>query len=99
MFIIPSLYETCSRVALEAASIGKTIIMTEYVGAKYILKYGGGEVIPADNVEALKQSIIKFANMPKQKLHEMGALAYKGFKETSSRESFKEQLLSLIEFN
>lgn len=99
VFIIPSLYETCSRVALEAASIGKTIIMTEYVGAKYILKYGGGEVIPADNVEALKQSIIKFANMPKQKLHEMGALAYKGFKETSSRESFKEQLLSLIEFN
>ncbi|MGN0346854.1 MAG: glycosyltransferase, partial [Lachnospiraceae bacterium] len=37
IFVIPSMDESCSLVALEAAMLGKVILMSENVGAKYIV--------------------------------------------------------------
>lgn len=38
VFIIPSTDEACSLVALEAAMLGKAIILSDHVGAQYLLK-------------------------------------------------------------
>lgn len=38
VFIVPSKDEACSLVALEAAMLGKAIILSDHVGAQYLLK-------------------------------------------------------------
>ena len=95
VFVISSLEETCSRVALEAAAMKKPVILTEKVGAKYILKYGGGEIVKTNNVDALEKALIKYSAMSKDELSSLGKLANQGFVETSSKQAFIEALQNL----
>jgi len=57
--VIPSEWETFSYVALEAASAGKAIIMTDYTGASYLFTHKKDAwIIPANDPQKLAEAII-----------------------------------------
>lgn len=59
--LIPSLDESCSLVALEGAMHGKFLLLSENVGAKYLVTENG-LVIPANSVKELSDAIIYIVN-------------------------------------
>ncbi len=61
VFLIPSRDEPCSLVALEGAMLGKALIMSENVGAKYLdeKKYG---VYPTYDVETLCRKMCSYTS-------------------------------------
>lgn len=53
--VVPSRDESCSLVTLEATMMSKPVIVTENVGAKYIVSSDNGWIIPVNNTEKLKK--------------------------------------------
>lgn len=92
--IVASRDESCSLVALEGAMLSKPLIVTENVGAKYIVEEDNGIIVPAGNVESLKSAIIKLVD-DKLKLKEMGKNSRRKYEELASMEFYKRQLCSL----
>lgn len=65
LVIIPSLFETFSYVALEAASAGKAIIITDKTGASYLFTHGHDAwIVPANDPEKLAEAIQHLYNDP-----------------------------------
>lgn len=63
--IIPSIYETFSYVALEAATLGKAIIITKGTGASYLFTNDHDAlIIPEDNFTELGEAILKLSKNP-----------------------------------
>lgn len=61
--VIPSLWETFGWTALEAASLGKSIIMTDKTGASYLFTHGyDAWIIPSNNPEKLAEAIELLSN-------------------------------------
>lgn len=46
--------ESCSLVVLEGAMMGRPMIVSENVGAKYLVNEGCGWIIPTDDIQAVK---------------------------------------------
>jgi len=75
--VFPSIEDGFGLVVLEAMACGKPVIITDHTGAKDIVTDGyDGMVVPAGNVEKLKEKILYLYNN-KQLGHTMGALAAK----------------------
>lgn len=53
VFVVPSLDEACSLVALEGAMLGKPVILSENVGAKYIVNNQNGKIVKTGNIDEL----------------------------------------------
>lgn len=63
--IIPSLYETFSYVALEAATLGKAIIITQGTGASFLFTDSHNALlIPENNAEKLANAILQLNSSP-----------------------------------
>lgn len=63
--IIPSLWETFNYTALEAASSGKAIIITDTTGAAQIFTHGHDAwIVPSNNPQKLADAIIHLQNNP-----------------------------------
>ena len=92
--IVTSRDESCSLVALEGAMLSKPLIVTENVGAKYIVEKDNGIIVSTGNVESLKSAIIKLVD-EKSKLSEMGKNSRRKYEELASMEFYKTQLRSL----
>lgn len=92
----PSLIDASPLVILEAAANNIPSVITINVGSTHIVKDNeSGFVIPVNNAEALKEKIMWFIDNQEQ-IEIMGKKANQYYKETSSKEIFKEKWLKLI---
>ncbi|MDZ4793649.1 MAG: glycosyltransferase family 4 protein [Bacteroidota bacterium] len=75
--IIPSLWEAFNYVALEAAAMGKAIIITDTTGAAHLFTHGENAlIIPAGNEQALSAAIHQLAT-DKKRCKQLGVNARK----------------------
>ena len=95
VFIVPSFYEASSRVALEACMMGRPVIVTENVGAKYMVNDKTGWHVKARDTESLKICIENILENP-QILPEMGEEARKMYLKTSTPEIYRKNLDKII---
>lgn len=92
--IVASRDESCSLVALEGAMLSKPLIVTENVGAKYIVDRNNGRIIKTGNVTSLKQAIIEMVD-ERDSLDEMGRISRQNYEKNASMDFYKRQLESL----
>lgn len=97
VFIVPSRDESCSLVTLEACMLKKPVIVSENVGAKYMIKEGeNGYVVQTANSEQFKNAIEKII-LNKDNLTKMGEVSRKQYEELATFDKHIEELQKLIE--
>lgn len=96
VFCVPSRDESCSLVVLEAFMLAKPVIISDQVGAKYLLEDGkNGLIFPSEDAEALMKAMQwMIANRPR--LEAMGRQARQVYLEKASCRQFEERLLKII---
>ena len=94
--IIPSSTESCSLVALEAASLSKPVIITNTVGAKYMFKNKETALFcNPNNEKSLTECMLEMVNN-KHLIRKMGEKAYKAYKKYATKEVFERKLFNII---
>lgn len=81
--------ESCSLTALEGAMMGKPLLLSENVGAKYLLTYSNGWIVKTDSEEALTRVFSEIIQLGNERLHEMGQGSRKAYLETSTFDIYK----------
>lgn len=94
VMLVPSLDESCSLTALEGGMFGKPLIVTENVGAKYMIE-NSGLVVITGNAKALAEAI-EFMILHKDDLNEMGKICYQKFLQTSTQDIYYENFMKVI---
>lgn len=93
--VVASRDESCSLVALEGAMLAKPIIVTENVGAKYIIDDSNGIIVKSDDVDSMKNALIKMIDS-KNNLNKMGEISRKIYESTAGMPFHKEALKQLF---
>jgi glycosyltransferase involved in cell wall biosynthesis len=62
--IVPSIFETFNYVSIEAATMGKAIILTEGTGASYLFTHGKDAWVVPSDARSLAKAILHFQNNP-----------------------------------
>lgn len=96
--VVVSRDESCSLVVLEAAMQSKPVIVTENVGAKYLIDQESGWCIKTGNVEALR-AVYEQILLTDLNLIKMGEKARKNYLETSTYEIYERNFLRMIREN
>jgi len=100
VFVVPSRDESCSLVALEACMLKKPMIVSENVGAKYMIEtQAGGEngyIVPTEDSDSLKQVIEKLIEN-KNELPKMGEVSRLMYEKYASFDNHINELQQLIE--
>ena len=96
--IVASRDESCSLVALEGAMLSKPLIVTENVGAKYIVSDKNGFIVKTGDAEALKNAIINMVDK-KNELESMGRSSRKMYEKHASMEAYTQELKRLFELS
>ncbi len=95
VIIVPSRDESCSLVTLEAAMIGRPIIVTENVGAKFVVE-GNGWVIANEDANALRD-IMEDIVEGKYDLNELGEQSRQNYLKYVSKSKFETEYIRLIQ--
>lgn len=96
--VVPSKDESCSLVVLEAAMMGKPVIISMNIGAKYVVDKKNGWIFQTDNIEELKK-IYEDIIDNSDKLNIMGIESRKKYLETSTFERYETEILKMVEDN
>lgn len=75
VFVFPSYLDSWAMVVLEAMACGTPVIISENTGSKDVVKYGGGFIVPVDDVNILVEKIRYLYHNPEIK-EKMGGDAY-----------------------
>lgn len=94
--VVASRDESCSLVALEGAMLSKPLIVTENVGAKYMVGDANGFVVETDDAESLKVAMMKLIDC-KSELSAMGVESRKYYEKYASMQAYTEDIKNLIE--
>lgn len=92
--VVASRDESCSLVALEGAMLSKPIIVTENVGAKYMVENGNGYITKTGDVETLKKAMMDAIDN-KAELAEMGKTSRVNYEKMASMDSYTEDMKKL----
>ena len=95
-FIVPSLEEASSRVAIEAAMLGKPVIVTSHVGAKYLAESNAGFVYEPGNTAELRDIIIRCLDMTDDEYRKMSSQVRLNYEKTSSPSVYYKALSAII---
>ena len=95
VFVVPSLDESCSLVVLEGAMMGKPLIVSENVGAKYLVDESNGWIVKTGNVESLSKVFTSILQ-DSTRLSSMGEASRKKYLETSTIEIYRNNILSMV---
>lgn len=98
VIVVPSKDESCSLVVLEAAMMSKPLIISENIGAKYIVTPNNGWIFETGNTIQLKQ-IYRDVLKKKQHLKTMGNHSRKIYLQTSTYEVYKRNILNMVSDN
>ena len=93
---VPSLSESSCLSLIESAMRGKAIISTENVGANYIIADGGGRIVPAGSVEALRAAIEALAGAPDE-VRAMQSAAREGYLRYGTEEKERDGVLKMLD--
>ena len=96
--IVPSRDESCSLVVLEAIMMSCPVIISENVGAKYLMDEKIGWIFENENSEQLKNILIGILNN-NYDIQSMSKCARKKYEETSTIEIYEKNILKMIEEN
>lgn len=96
VFVIASRDESCSLVALEGAMLGKSLIMSENVGAQYLDKRQK-MIYPTEDIDALCRKMCEMTSRKKNLL--CGIEMRRAYKRTSTRRRYVNNLRRIIERN
>lgn len=97
VFIIPSRDESLSLVALEACMLKKPIILSENVGASYMVKEGeNGFILPTGDSDAMKVALEKLIDN-KSQLPEMGEISRQMYEKFATFENHQQELKKIID--
>ncbi len=92
--VVASRDESCSLVALEGAMLSKPLIVTENVGAKYMVTNNNGYVVKTGNVESLKEALMASIDN-KENLARMGRASRKNYDEMAGMEAYRRSMKQL----
>lgn len=95
--VVASRDESCSLVALEGAMLSKPVIVTENVGAKYIVDSGNGKVVASGDVAALREAFMWMIDREEDELTAMGAASRRNYEQLASMDAYRRELGNLIE--
>lgn len=95
VIVVASRDESCSLVALEGAMLSKPIIVTENVGAKYIVNDDNGIIVKSNDVEDMKYAIMKMIDN-KNILSDMGKVSRKIYESTAGMDIHKDAFRKLF---
>lgn len=94
--VVPSRSESCSRVVLEGAMLSKALIVTEDVGAKYLVNSGNGWVVDTGDAISLSKAM-RNAIASTNRLDKMGELSRRRYLKTSTKDIHEKALINYIE--
>lgn len=93
--VVVSRDESCSLVVLEGAMMGKPVIVSENVGAKYVVNDQCGWIVETGSVTALKKVFEEIIKNP-DKLTFMGIEARKSYEKTSTMEIYEKNIVDMV---
>lgn len=85
--VVASRDESCSLVALEGAMLSKPLIVTENVGAKYIVDENNGEVVKTGDAESLCKALMRMIDKQNNFEH-MGMVSRDNYAKYASMNSY-----------
>lgn len=96
VIVVPSRDESCSLVALEGAMMAKPLILTENIGAKYVVSKNSGWIVKTANVISLKNALIE-AYTQWDNLCQIGHESRENYLRTSTYEIYEKNILKMVE--
>lgn len=94
--VVASRDESCSLVALEGAMLSKPLIVTENVGAKYMVGEDNGIVVAPGNVTALRDALMSMIDRSAEELSAMGTVSRRTYEAQASMEVHSRDLEHLF---
>ncbi len=95
VLVVPSRDESCSLSALEGAMMARPLILTQNIGAKYILDETCGWLIQTADISTMRQAYIH-AFESAGRLSEMGRCARENYLRTSTYEIYEQNILKMV---
>lgn len=92
--VVASRDESCSLVALEGAMLSKPLIVTENVGAKYIVDQNSGIIVKTEDVIELSKALMKMIDNQNNFIN-MGLKSRQNYEMYASMDSYIEDMKSL----
>ena len=94
--VVASRDESCSFVALEGTMLSKPLIITENVGAKYMIDGGNGKIVKTEDIDDLRNAMMYMIDHRKD-LKSMGIQSRKNYESMANMDSYKKDLANLFE--
>ena len=94
--VVASRDESCSLVALEGAMLSRPLIVTENVGAKYIVSDQNGSVVKTNDVDDLSRAMMKMID-EKDNLSSMGEHSRWMYENKAGMKAYTKELKELFE--
>ena len=94
--VVASRDESCSLPALEACMLSRPLIVTENVGAKYMVGPENGLVVATGDVEALRDALMRMIDA-RDRLADMGAVSRRLYEEKASMQSYAHDIVQMVE--
>lgn len=91
VIVVASRDESCSLVALEGAMLSKPLIVTQNVGAKYMVNGENGKIVETADVESLKRALMDLIDQ-KENLAAMGKISRKLYEEKAGMKAYTQAL-------
>lgn len=98
VFVVVSRDESCSLIVLEGAMMGKPLIVSENVGAKYMVDENTGWIVKTNSPGELRKVFENIIDNPQQLLR-MGKNARTKYLETSTIEIYEKNIMKMVEKN
>ncbi|MER7560528.1 glycosyltransferase [Nocardioides sp. NPDC126508] len=95
--VVASRDESCSLVALEGAMLSKPLIVTENVGAKYMVSDANGLVVDTGDVMSLRDAFMSMMDKDVLALEKMGVASRRAYDEQASMDAYAKDLGALFE--
>ena len=94
--VVASRDESCSLVALEGAMLSKPLIVTQNVGAKYVVDAANGHVVATGDVAALRDAMMAMIDQSAQDLGVMGRASRSKYEAMGSMKAHRQDLEALF---
>ena len=93
--VVPSRLEPTSRVAIEAMMMGRPVIMSNKVGAQYLINKNNGFIFDINNVDELSNIITYIIDNPSI-LYDMENAARKAYNDNNAISVYEKNLLNML---
>lgn len=95
LFVFPSFLDSWAAVVVEAMACGLPVIVTEHTGAAQVVNDQAGRIIPVNDINAIRNSILYFIHHPDE-LVQMGQNAAKAI-QAYNWSRYNKQLNTLLQ--